>query len=458
MTPTTTATQHKGRRWIEHWEPEDESFWQSTGKKIANRNLWISVFTEHVGFSMWSLMSVMVLFMGPAYHVSVSDKFLLTSSATFVGAFVRIPYTFAVARFGGRNWTIVSALLLLIPTITAAFVMKPGTSFGTFLLLAVLCGFGGGNFASSMANINTFFPEKAKGMALGLNAGGGNLGVAVVQLIGLFVIATAGTTAPRIILAIYIPLLVVGAALAALFMDNIASVRNDKKGMREVMKDAHCWVISFLYIGTFGSFIGYSFAFGLVLQNQFGRTPLQAAYITFLGPLLGSFSRPVGGWLADKIGGAKVTFWNFVGMAAMTVVLIVASNMKSLGLFTAAFVVLFVLSGLGNGSTYKMIPAIFKTKAQAAIDAGADKAAELLHARKLSGALIGLAGAIGALGGVFINVAFRQSFATAHSGVPACVGFLVFYGVCFVVTWAVYLRKSSAPVSAKGLALAGAQV
>jgi NNP family nitrate/nitrite transporter-like MFS transporter len=454
----TTASEHQGRHWIEHWDPEDEGFWAATGKKIANRNLWFSILTEHIGFSMWSLMSVLVLFMGTPYHISVGDKFLLTSSATFVGAFVRIPYTFAVAKFGGRNWTVISALLLLIPTITAAFVMKPGTSFGVFLTLAVLCGFGGGNFASSMSNINTFFPEKAKGAALGLNAGGGNLGVAVVQLVALAIIAGAGTTAPRILLAVYIPLIVIAAACAALFMDNIASVKNDKKGMREVMKDAHTWVMSFLYIGTFGSFIGYSFAFGLVLQNQFGRTPLQAAYVTFLGPLLGSLARPVGGWLADKIGGGKVTFWNFVGMAVMTILLIVASNEKSLGLFTAAFVVLFVLTGVGNGSTYKMIPAIFKAKAKAAIAAGADEAAELLRARKLSGALIGLAGAIGALGGVFINVAFRQAFSATKSGVPAFVGFLAFYAVCFIVTWVVYMRKSTAPVSERGLALAGSQV
>ncbi|KAA9155134.1 NarK/NasA family nitrate transporter [Amycolatopsis acidicola] len=454
MTTTTTARRH----WIEHWDPEDESFWASTGKKIANRNLWFSILTEHIGFSMWSLMSVLVLFMGTPYGISAGDKFLLTSAATLVGSFARIPYNFAVAKFGGRNWTVISALLLLIPTVTAAFVMKPGTSFGVFLLLAVLCGFGGGNFASSMTNINTFFPEKAKGMALGLNAGGGNLGVAVIQLVGLLIIATAGTSAPRLILAVYIPLIVIAAVCAALFMDNLSSVRNDRKGMREVMKDAHCWVMSFLYIGTFGSFIGYSFAFGLVLQNQFGRTPLQAAAVTFLGPLLGSLSRPVGGWLADRLGGGRVTFWNFFGMAALTVLLIVASNVKSLGLFTAAFVVLFVLTGIGNGSTYKMIPAIFKAKAKAAIASGADEATELLRARKLSGALIGLAGAIGAFGGVLINIAFRQAFSVAKSGVPAFVGFLVFYGLCFVVTWAVYLRKSAAPVSERGLALAGAQV
>ncbi|MFD4196139.1 nitrate/nitrite transporter [Amycolatopsis thermoflava] len=459
---TTTAsdtTAPSGRKhWIEHWEPENESFWESTGKKIANRNLWFSIFSEHIGFSIWTLWSVMVLFMGPQYGFSAADKFLLTSTPTLVGAIARLPYSWAVAKFGGRNWTIVSALLLLVPSVGAAIVMEPGTPLWGFLIVAALGGVGGGNFASSMTNINAFFPEKAKGMALGLNAGGGNLGVAVIQLLGLLIIATAGTGAPRIILFIYIPLIVVAALCSALFMDNIASVKNDKKAMREIIGDAHTWVMSFLYIGTFGSFIGYSFAFGLVLQNQFGRTPLQAAAVTFLGPLLGSFSRPAGGWLADKLGGSRVTFTTFVGMAAMTVILIIASNTKSLALFTTAFIVLFVLTGIGNGSTYKSIPAIFRTKAKAAIAAGADEAAELLKARKRSGALIGLAGAIGALGGLFINLAFRQSFLDTKSGVPAFVGFLVFYGICFVLTWAVYLRKSDAPVSERGLALAGARV
>ena len=371
---------------------------------------------------------------------------------------MRLPYTFAVAKFGGRNWTIVSALLLLIPTILAAIVLHPGTSLGTFMLVAALGGVGGGNFASSMTNINTFYPEKYKGWALGLNAGGGNLGVAAIQLVGLLVIGTVGATAPRIVLFVYIPLIVVAAVCAYFYMDNLATVKGDTKAMREVVKDPHTWVMSFLYVGTFGSFIGYSFAFGLVLQNQFGRTPLQAAAVTFLGPLLGSFSRPVGGWLSDRIGGGKITFATFIGMAAATVVLIMASSSKSLGLFTVAFIVLFVLAGVGNGSTYKMIPAIFRAKAKVAISSGAEEAVELLKARRLSGALIGLAGAIGALGGLGINLAFRQSFADTKSGVPAFVGFLVFYGLCFAVTWAVYLRKPAEQPSERGLALAGAEV
>lgn len=439
-----------GGRWIEDWRPEDPGFWAATGKKIANRNLWFSVFAEHIGFSIWSLWSVMVLFMGPKYGFTVADKFLLTSLPTLVGSVLRIPYNLAVATFGGRNWTVVSAALLLVPTTLCAIVMHPGTSLGTFLLISAFAGFGGGNFASSMTNINTFFPQSRKGWALGLNAGGGNLGVAVVQLVGLLVLATAGAMQPRVVLYVYLPLIVLAALGATFGMDNLATARNDTKAMREVVKDAHSWVISVLYIGTFGSFIGYSFAFGQVLQSQFHRTPLQAAYLTFLGPLLGSLSRPVGGWLSDRIGGARVTVAVFVLMAASTGVVVAASADKSLGLFAVGFVLLFVFSGVGNGSVYKMIPAIFTAKAQRAIDAGANADAEMLTARRLSGALIGIAGAIGAFGGVLINLAFRESFLAVKSGVPAFVVFLVFYAVCVVITWAVYLRTRSQAADLRG--------
>ena len=433
---------HSGGRWIADWRPDDPEFWASAGRKIANRNLICSIFTEHIGFSIWSLFSVMVLFMSPKYGLSVADKFLVTSTATAVGAVLRIPYNLAVAKFGGRNWTIISALVLLIPTALLAVFMHPGTSLGTFVVLAAVCGFGGGNFASSMTNINSFFPENRKGWALGLNAGGGNLGVAVIQLVGLLVLGTAGALQPRIVLWVYLPLIVIAAVLAAVFMDNIASVKNDSKAMREAVKDAHTWVMSVLYIGTFGSFIGYAFAFGLVLQNQFHRTPVQAAAITFLGPLLGSLSRPVGGWLADKIGGARVTLVNFVIMALFAAVLIVAANAKSLALYEVGFILLFIFSGVGNGSTYKMIPAIFRKKALAAVDAGEDSDTALLRGRKLAGAVIGIAAAIGAFGGVLINIAFRQSFAAVKSGSPAVVAFLVFYLICAALTWAVYLRTA----------------
>ena len=424
----------RGGRWIDDWRPEDQGFWEATGKKIANRNLW----------------AVLVLFMPEAtYHIDTAGKFFLVSMPTLVGSVLRLPYTMAVAVFGGRNWTIVSASLLLVPSILAAIFMHPGTSYTTFMIIAAIAGVGGGNFASSMTNINAFFPEKEKGKALGLNAGGGNLGVAVIQLVGLLIIATAGTGAPRILLAVYIPLIVLALLGAVLFMDNISSVRNDTGALKESGKDAQTWIISFLYIGTFG-FIGYSFAFGLVLQNQFGRTPLQAAAITFIGPLLGSLIRPVGGMLSDRIGGTRVTFWNFVAMAVSALICIWASGIDSLALFVVGFVLLFITSGIGNGSVYKMIPAIFRTKAVAASEErGWDTEASLLWARRISGAVIGIAGAIGAFGGLLINLAFRQSFQVAKSGTPAFWSFVAFYAVCFVVTYLVYMRNSTSATDPK---------
>ncbi|MCI2419941.1 NarK/NasA family nitrate transporter [Saccharopolyspora sp. K220] len=438
---TNPSTEEPGKKkWIDHWEPEDEDFWEHTGKKIANRNLWFSIFAEHIGFSVWTLWSVLVLFMGPDYGFSAADKFLLVSTPTLVGSILRLPYTLAVARFGGRDWTIISAGLLLVPTILAAIVMRPGVPLWVFLLVAAVGGVGGGNFASSMTNINTFYPQRRKGWALGLNAGGGNLGVAVIQLVGLLMLSTAGAAAPQLVLWVYIPLIVLACLGAVRYMDNISSVRNDRGAMREVVMQRQAWVMSFLYIGTFGSFIGYSFAFALVLQNQFHRTPVQAAAVTFLGPLLGSLSRPLGGKLADTIGGAKVTLVTFLLMAAGAGLTLVASSMQSLSLYTAGFVVLFVLSGIGNGSTYKMIPAIFRTKAALAVAEGAPEQPEVLKARRLSGALIGVAGAVGALGGLFINLAFRASFQSFGSGDVAVYAFLAFYLVCGVTTWAVYLR------------------
>ncbi|MFH8347232.1 nitrate/nitrite transporter [Streptomyces sp. NPDC018045] len=453
MTDTGTATGAAARppargagRWIERWDPEDETFWRGHGRRIARRNLVLSVVCEHIGFSVWSLWSVMVLFMGPEYGIDAAGKFFLVAVATLVGAVLRVPYTLAVARFGGRNWTVFSVALLLVPTAAAAFALRPGTSYSVFLLVAALAGVGGGNFASSMTNINSFYPLRKKGWALGLNAGGGNLGVPVVQLLGLLVIATAGAAHPRLVLAVYLPLIVAAAVLAALFMDNLRPVRNDTGAARDAARDPHTWIVSLLYVGTFGSFIGYGFAFGLVLQTQFARTPLQAASLTFLGPLLGSLVRPVGGRLADRYGGARITLANFAAMALATGVVIVASARHSLDAFLAGFVALFVLTGLGNGSTYKMIPGIFHAKALAK---GLTGEAAAAHGRRLSGAAMGLIGAVGALGGLGINLAFRQAFRSAGTGIPAFVAFLGCYALCSAVTWAVYLRRTAATVAVR---------
>ncbi len=457
-TPTTappappgvgTAVVGPRSRWIDDWRPDDPEFWAGGGEKIARRNLTFSILSEHIGFSIWSLWSVFVLFLGPEYGLEPSQKFLLTLVPTLVGSLMRLPYTFAVARFGGRNWTIFSSAVLIVPCLTAAYALRPGVSFTTLLACAAVAGVGGGNFSSSMSNIDAFYPQRLKGWALGLNAGGGNLGVAAVQLVGLAVLATAGAAHPRIILVIYVPLIVVATLGAALAMDNLTQVANEKGAMREVARDPYAWVISLLYIGTFGSFIGFGFAFGQVLQTQFygDRSPadaaLEAAHLTFLGPLLGSLIRPVGGRLADRFGGAHVTLVSFVGMAVAAGVVLLASQQTSLGLFLVGFISLFVLSGLGNGSTYKMIPAIFGAKATLAVTAGADAEAAARAARRRSRALIGIAGSIGGLGGVLVNLAFRQSFLADGTGDGAYAAFIAFYLVCTAVTWLIFLRPSS---------------
>ncbi len=436
-----------GRRsWIDVWEPEDALFWENTGRRVAQRNLMFSVFSEHIGFSIWTIWSVIVLFLGPEYGIDPAGKFVLTAVPALVGALLRFPYTLAVAKFGGRNWTIVSTALLLIPTTLIAIVLEPGVSYATLVVVAAFGGVGGGNFASSMANINWFYPDRFKGRALGINAGGGNLGVPVVQLVGLVVLATLGTAHPRALVAIYVPLILLAGLCAATQMDNLSVAKNSRRALRDVARQGHAWVMSLLYIGTFGSFIGYSFAFGLVLQIQFAEqfsTPVKAASLTFIGPLLGSLIRPVGGILADRFGGARVTFWNFVAMGAAASVVLYASLAESLPWFLVGFIALFVFSGLGNGSTYKMIPAIFRAKAQLRKAEGADVLTADHVALTLSGALIGAAGAIGAFGGVAVNLAFRQSFLSHGEGTGAYIAFIAFYVVCVAVTWTVYLRPSS---------------
>jgi NNP family nitrate/nitrite transporter-like MFS transporter len=443
---TSTVHTPPPRPAIDEWRPEDPAFWAATGSRVARRNLVFSVLSEHIGFSVWSLWSVLVLFLGPEYGIDPAGKFVLTAVPTLVGAAFRLPYTFAVAIFGGRNWTVISALALLLPALLTAYVLEPGVSYTTLLWVAAVAGIGGGNFASSMANINAFYPQHLKGRALGINAGGGNLGVPAVQLLGLLVLATAGAAHPRLVPLIYVPLIVLAALAAALRMDNLPTVRNDRGALREASREPHTWVMSLLYIGTFGSFIGFGFAFGQVLLVQFRAdfpTAVSAAYLTFLGPLLGSLIRPVGGALADRWGGARVTFWNFAAMAAGALLVLLASKSGSLPLFLTGFVALFVFSGVGNGSTYKMIPNIFHTKAGREIAAGKDPAEAEARSRRRASAVIGIAGAVGALGGVLVNIAFRQSFLTEGTGDAAYLAFLAYYVLCLVVTWAVYLRRSA---------------
>jgi NNP family nitrate/nitrite transporter-like MFS transporter len=440
-------------RWIEHWNPEDSGQWEREGRAIARRNLAWSIFAEFLGFVVWQLWSIVVVQLPAAgFKFDTSQTFWLISMPSLVGATLRIPYTFTVSRFGGRNWTIVSALLLLIPTLgLAACVATPSTPFWVMLLVAGLSGFGGGNFASSMANITFFYPAKEKGWALGLNAAGGNLGAAVAQLavpiaVSLMALVTVGAAGSNLAIAglMWVPLILIAAFGAWRRMDNLSNAKGDIAGSLAALKEPHLWVVAFLYIGTFGSFIGFSGVFPKLIKDFFPSyssfaVGAAALSLAFLGPLVGSLSRPYGGKLADRFGGARITVMAFAAMAVVTLAVIATLPLKNFWLFLSLFLALFAASGIGNGSTYRMIPVIF-ARASRAAKSGATPS----YTARLSSAALGLISAVGAYGGFFIPQLLGASSTATGSYVPAFFGFVTAYALMLVVAWACYLRRGSA--------------
>ncbi|MFS3126910.1 MFS transporter [Nocardioides sp. Bht2] len=465
---------------IADWRPEDPAFWEAGAARVAKRNLGWSIFAEHLGFSvwlMWSVSSAYLLSMG--FDFTPQELFLIVAAPNLVGSLIRLPYTFAVPRFGGRNWTVVSALLLLIPTLLfALFVQRPETPLWVFVAIAATAGLGGGNFASSMANINFFYPASKKGAALGLNAAGGNLGVAIIQFFlpvvvggaGIFGMVTASDGGIHLERAsyVYAALALVAAAGAFLFMNNLTTASVSPRQSLAVVRNKHTWVMSLLYIGTFGSFIGYSAAMPLLIKINFWGpsggptgTGIHFAYYAFLGALVGSVARPLGGWLADKYGGARVTAWSFVGMGVGTAAVlwtltqltpnpaqqpsIAQDNQAWFGWFLASFLVIFAASGIGNGSTYRMIPLIWARQARTATaDGTPERLAAMQQSTRNASAVIGIAGAVGAMGGFLIPMSFGAPWvddpASAARGAFAVFG--GYYVVCLAITWFVYTRRS----------------
>ncbi|HET9828203.1 MAG TPA: MFS transporter [Nocardioidaceae bacterium] len=489
--PPSTTTRRTGR-WIDDWRPEDPAFWEQTGRMVARRNLAWSIFAEHLGFSVWLIWSVSSAFLVAAgFGYSSQQLFLLVALPNLVGSLLRLPYTFAVPRFGGRNWTMASAAMLLVPTLGFGYaVQRPGTPFWVFCLIAATAGLGGGNFASSMANINFFYPAASKGTALGLNAAGGNLGVSVIQLFlpvviggaGIFGIVKASSGGIDLERAgwVYAGLAVTAILAAYFFMDNLGTAKSSPREQLAVVRTLDTWVMALLYIGTFGSFIGYSAAMPLLIKLNFWvpdpaplGTGIYFAYFAFLGALVGSLTRPFGGWLADRFGGARVTLAAFAAMVGFTLAVIwtltqltpnptadpaIASDNQSwFPAFLVFFLCVFAATGIGNGSTYKMIPAIWRTQAERATTPGTpERHAALLAGTKQASAALGVIGAVGAMGGFLIPIAFSAPWVDdpMSAATGAFAVFTCFYVVCGVVTWIVFLRRP-AGVRARGLAGAG---
>jgi MFS transporter, NNP family, nitrate/nitrite transporter len=445
---------------ISNWDPEDIAAWVAGNKNIARRNLIWSVFAMHVGYSIWSIWSVMVLFMPRSvYGLSPADKLLLGATATLVGGCLRIPYAVAVAKFGGRNWMVFSSLVLLIPTVgTILLLANPGQPLWMYLVCAALTGVGGGNFSAAIANVNVFYPQRLKGAALGVAGGGGNIGVPVIQIVGLVVLATAGDRQPYWVCAIYLVLLSLAALGSALFLDNVELPRGEHKPTRAALVHRDTWILAVLYVATYGSFIGFSFDFGQVLQMNYmaaGQGALQAslhaAQVAFLGPLLASLARMYGGKLSDRLGGGPVTLGVLFAMIAAIGGLIAVSahadhrhgplSAATMASYIIAFMALFALCGIGNGAVYKMIPAVFESRSHSM---SAVEAERRHWARAMSGVVIGIVAAIGTFGGVLINLALRQSYLSTGSETTAFCLFLLCYLIGSVLTWWTYVRRSSA--------------
>lgn len=528
---------------IKGWNVEDAEFWKSTGKKIANKNLWISIPALFLSFATWAMWGVIVKYMkdfgfnfgmtdglvpgSDAYNAALVEVnslyYTLPAIAGLAGATLRIPNSFMISLGGGRNVIFFATILMLIPAIgTGIALSNLATGYMFFAAMALLSGFGGGNFASSMSNISFFFPKRMQGYSLGMNAGIGNLGVGAMQKIIPFAIvfvffgaAGSEATIKGVPFAglqnsgwVWVPLLVISAIAAFFGMNNVdsgtPSLPNTIKGVSKsaymillglvsaaigaamlialpwkdwnlenaamwivvplvafitvmlmkfatpteirgnlnkqfsIFKSKHNWIMTIIYTMTFGSFIGFSFAFPKLCQDIFVYTDsANPAFINpkapnfmlwvFLGPVLGALIRPLGGILSDKMNsGSKVTAYStlFQIIAALAVAyfIVQAKNSDSpenyWWPFFACFMVLFITTGIGNGSTFRSIPYIFS--------------------KEQAGPVLGWTSAIAAYGAFIIPKVFGQQISAGHAEY-ALYGFAVYYGICMFLNWWYYL-------------------
>ena len=443
------------------WRPEDATFWRYTGKAIANRNLWISIPALLLSFAVWMVWSIVVAKL-PAvgFNYTTDQLFWLAALPGLSGATLRIFYSFMVPVFGGRLWTTIATWSLIIPALGIGYaVQDPTTPYVVFLGLALLCGFGGGNFASSMGNISFFFPKAEKGNALALNAGLGNLGVSAMQFIVPIIIttgvfgwvggdpqaATVDGAETQLWLQnagfIWVPFIIASAFAAWFGMNDIASAKASFAEQSVIFQRKHNWIMCWLYTGTFGSFIGYSAGFPLLAKLVF--PDVNALKYAFLGPLVGALSRSLTGWVADKYGGGRVTLWVFAGLIVGVAGVLFFLGMKDqpgafLGFF-GSFLFLFFVTGVGNASTFQMIPAIMR-KEMTRLMPAADPEQRVRQAEKESAAIIGFTSAIAAYGAFFIPKAYGSSIAMTGGPEAALWFFLAFYVSCLVITWQVYAR------------------
>lgn len=434
------------------WSPDDPAFWQTRGKRVAHRNLWISVPNLLVAFAVWTIWSVVVVTLPSAgFHLSPTHLFLLVAVPGLSGALLRLVYGLVAPRVEARRFTVFSTLILLLPAIGIGIaVQHPETPYGMLLLLAALCGFGGGSFASSMTFLSVLFPRWEVGNALSLNSGLGNLGVSLALFLVPMVIALplfgAWSGGPQTLQwlgephpmwlqnagFVWVPPILLCALLAQYGMYPVPTRRTSARS-EHIFAQRRYWVLSLLYLGTFGSFIGYTAAFPLLLAIQFPE--VDVLQYVFLGPLLGALARPLGGWLADRHGGGRVTLFAFVTMAlALLLCLAFLPSPAQTGSFSGvmfAFVLLFAATGLGSGSMFFMVPGLDNRDTPVPL---------ARRSVRVAGQAVGMISAVGALGAVAVPMVLALALIVSGGVHVAFMVFLLFYLGCMALTWCCDVR------------------
>lgn len=423
---------------IAHWNPEDEVFWKKYGEPIAKQNLYTSTWALTLSFVVWTLWATIAAQLNQVgFNFSDAEIFTLASLPGLVGATCRLFYTYMPGIIGGKNWTLISTALLLLPIIGLGNALQDtSTSYDTFFMLVAFIGVAGGNFSSSMANIGFFFPKKNKGLALGINAGVGNLGVSLIYLtaplllgwnLGIFGAPLINKAGAEVFLQNVCYFWAVPTILTLgiiwLFMDNLNIPKQSPKSILSIFGNKHTWLMTWIYTCGFGQFIGYSAALMLLLTREFPEVSM--AWGAFLGPFIGAGMRPVGGWLADKFdSGSKITLYSLFIMLASCVVVLIGIQSHNFVMFFGAFLLLFLTTGFVNGASFRMIPYIFNNPVHASL-------------------VTGFTAAIAAYGAFLIPKIFGWAYSTYSLVTPAFYVLIAFTVITIIITWIFYARPNS---------------
>jgi MFS transporter, NNP family, nitrate/nitrite transporter len=439
--------------WLEKWTPEDVDFWETSGSKIAWRTLIVTTITLTISFATWFMMSAIVVKLpGIGFKFSTSQLFWLAAMPGLAGGTLRIIHTFLLPIFGTRKIVTIATFLKLIPCVGIGFaIMNPETPFWLFMVLAFSAGFGGGDFSSYMPSTSVFFPKRLQGTALGIQAGIGNFGVSLAQFATPMIITFAMIGGSQTIQTIdpntkavtgsnsiwlqnaafwYVPLLIILGILAWFLLRSVP-IKASFTEQLDIFKDKHTWFCTVTYLMTFGGFSGLAAAFPLLIKTLYGGfpNPPDPLKYAFWGPLIGSASRVLFGFVADKVGGAILT--TICGIALITgttgmiaLGLFAPTSVDQFGLFVTLMLTLFFFTGMGNAATFRQFPIIFG------------------HNPRQAAGVIGWTAAVAAYGPFIFSMLISTILSATGTVDPFFIGLTVFFVVATVINWWFYNRKN----------------